>query len=1013
MKNSKNKSDIINFGTLNVCGCQNSYEKETLANDAANFKIDVLGVSETHLKTTETELEQISVSIDNKIIDYLFYYCGNNTHHGVGILIRKELNPSFNKISDRICTSTFSLGGRKVHVITAYAPTLSVSQKHPNICEDFYNQLDRTISDVPKRNICVILGDFNAKTGTGHLSHPEHIGKFGKGVLNNNGEILLEHLVKHDLYITNTTFQHKMCHRTTWTAPFRNFTAYDGNPRRNPVRNQIDYIITRREHRPFIQDSRSYGGTQTNTDHKMVKMVMKIEWYKLKQKKPKKEAKIDIKAFSDRERREKYKVNVKEKYLEAKRKSENTNSSPQEKWNKIVEISKKAGKEELGLKEKPWKYNDEELENLSKQQFQIKEQMEANPSKSTELRKQRKEVKKKINKIIKKLEEREIDSRLRKIESMKDDSNKTHQAVRELKNMKPVKPLKILNEENQIVGGIEEQIRIIQDHFQMMLAPDNINAVESYPPMKMKEPFTGTEIKKAANSMANGKSAGIDQLSPEFIKYSPDCIHEEIAEILNITAETGEYPMEIRTGILRPLPKPGKKQGPVSNLRPIILLSVLRKIIAVSLISRAWNRLKDEIPADQAAYQPGRSTTEQVFSVKILAEKAITSSDFTIYLLLLDMSKAFDTVNRNKLLKDLSNVLDRDELHLLHLLINNVNIHVKIENNISENPIETKVGICQGDCLSAIMFIFYLAKSICNTNNRFDHNYCLPPAAEPSRSPIMNEHNYAIYRPPKQNFTIEPKYADDITWATTSIEVINTIKNTIPPKLTQRELKINEDKTEEFIITKNNNEWKDCKLLGSKLDTAKDIERRKALTINTMKQLKPLFKNHRMNEKLKLRTFQAYVNSIFLYNSELWTITNKTAHSIDAFHRRQLRYALNIIWPNKISSENLYKRTKMEPWSEVIQRRRLTWLGHLLRLPHETPAQLALNEAIKPSRKYRGRPPITWLDTIKKDLTELNILPKNLTYNDIIKHLRELTENRVAWKKTVGSAISEQQRKRR
>ncbi len=37
--------------------------------------------------------------------------------------------------------------------------------------------------------------------------------------------------------------------------------------------------------------------------------------------------------------------------------------------------------------------------------------------------------------------------------------------------------------------------------------------------------------------------------------------------------------------------------------------------------------------------------TEQIFTVKIQAAKAIASSTYHIYLLLLDMSKTFDTVN--------------------------------------------------------------------------------------------------------------------------------------------------------------------------------------------------------------------------------------------------------------------------------------------------------------------------------------------------------------------------------
>ena len=57
-----------------------------------------------------------------------------------------------------------------------------------------------------------------------------------------------------------------------------------------------------------------------------------------------------------------------------------------------------------------------------------------------------------------------------------------------------------------------------------------------------------------------------------------------------------------------------------------------------------------------------------VWCVKLLAEKAITSSDYKIYILLLDMSKAFDTVNRNQLFETVEEILLPDELHLLHYI---------------------------------------------------------------------------------------------------------------------------------------------------------------------------------------------------------------------------------------------------------------------------------------------------------------------------------------------------------
>lgn len=80
------------------------------------------------------------------------------------------------------------------------------------------------------------------------------------------------------------------------------------------------------------------------------------------------------------------------------------------------------------------------------------------------------------------------------------------------------------------------------------------------------------------------------------------------------------------------LQKPGKPKGPTENLRPIILLSVLRKILAVCLMKRIGERLDNEIPQSQAAYRKGRSTTEHVFGTKLITERTLTSKEEIIYL---------------------------------------------------------------------------------------------------------------------------------------------------------------------------------------------------------------------------------------------------------------------------------------------------------------------------------------------------------------------------------------------
>ena len=194
----------------------------------------------------------------------------------------------------------------------------------------------------------------------------------------------------------------------------------------------------------------------------------------------------------------------------------------------------------------------------------------------------------------------------------------------------------------------------------------------------MEKPFTVDEISKAVKKLKNGKNVGVDEIKAEMLKCGPKIIHQKIAEIFNDMARTGDTPEEITKGILIPLPKPGKPQGLPSNLRPIILLTMLRKILAICMLERTSEKIRRKIPLSQAAYDSGRSTTEHVFTFKLLAEKAITSADYEVTLLMLDMSKAFDTVRRKDLINILKEVLDDDEIHIMKILLQNVNLIVRV-----------------------------------------------------------------------------------------------------------------------------------------------------------------------------------------------------------------------------------------------------------------------------------------------------------------------------------------------
>ena len=342
---------------------------------------------------------------------------------------------------------------------------------------------------------------------------------------------------------------------------------------------------------------------------------------------------------------------------------------------------------------------DKRLADLSNKKKKIRSDIESGGAKhslTNELRETRKEIRSRLRQV----EEEKMNEKLERLEKTKDDSSRYFLVMRELHKTKK-KHLQIKDKDILLVTGEQEQAELITKYFENLLAPDKDEQVKRYPPTKMETPFTAEEVTKACSGTQNGKAVGIDDFQAEFVKYVDEKVHSVIADIYNTTAETGDFPRENNTGMLLPLqkPKPKKTDEPCDNLRPIMLLSILLK--------RIWDPLADKIPEEQAAYQPGRSTSEQVLAVKILAEKCIVSNDHKLFLALFDMSKAFDSVNRAKLFEYLEEILQPDELHLLSVLTNTPNIHVKVGNELGRLFV-TLLGIMQGDCLSAVLFIFYL-----------------------------------------------------------------------------------------------------------------------------------------------------------------------------------------------------------------------------------------------------------------------------------------------------------------
>ena len=65
----------------------------------------------------------------------------------------------------------------------------------------------------------VILGDMNAKVGQDNTTSERGIGKNGCGVINENGQRLVDFCLNNNCVIGGAVFPHKDVHKLTWKSP--------------------------------------------------------------------------------------------------------------------------------------------------------------------------------------------------------------------------------------------------------------------------------------------------------------------------------------------------------------------------------------------------------------------------------------------------------------------------------------------------------------------------------------------------------------------------------------------------------------------------------------------------------------------------------------------------------------------------------------------------------------------------------------------------------------------------
>ena len=113
-----------------------------------------------------------------------------------------------------------------------------------------------------------------------------------------------------------------------------------------------------------------------------------------------------------------------------------------------------------------------------------------------------------------------------------------------------------------------------------------------------------------------------------------------LSEICNRIWRTGDWPTPWTQSLIITLSKKGNLQL-CQNYRIISLISHSSKIMLKVILNRLKPQAEEIIAEEQVWFRIGRSTTEQIFNLRILCEKYLQHQQ-KLYHVFIDFKKAFD-----------------------------------------------------------------------------------------------------------------------------------------------------------------------------------------------------------------------------------------------------------------------------------------------------------------------------------------------------------------------------------
>ena len=435
-------------------------------------------------------------------------------------------------------------------------------------------------------------------------------------------------------------------------------------------------------------------------------------------------------------------------------------------------------------------------------------------------------------------------------------------------------------------------------------------------------PSCWKKLEAAVKSPKKGKSAGVENIPSKLVQAGGEAMTDMLLITCNKIWQTGEWLTLWTQSLIITLRQKGNLQQ-CQNYRTISLISHPSKVMLRIFLNRLKPQAEEIIKEEQAGFGAGRSTTEQIFNLRILCEKYLQHQQ-CLYHAFVDFKKAFDRVWHAVLWATMRLYNINDNLiRTIECLYNKATSAVYHCNNIGE-WFRTTIRARKGCLLSPTLFNIFLERIMADaledhertvsiggrtiTNLRFANDIDGLAGQEQEVVKLVNHIEEA-----------STAHGMQISAMTTQLMTNNTIG-------------ISTDIT---IDNKKLETVRSCKYLGAIVSdegSKPELLSRIAQTTAVVTKLKVIWNDKNITISSKIRLMRSLAMSIFLYACETWTITADIGRRIQALEMRCFRKLPGISHKDHITNEEVKARIgnaigTYEDLMTSVNRHKLKWYG--------------------------------------------------------------------------------------